>query len=161
MRIHAKLTDVRMTPFTDRIHAQLTDVRCDVDAESSDGVFTRILKQLCHQQVIILHPHREFFHVCEHTTSQSRQTGDKSVPPNRIYTQQHNQASQGSCLWEGEDVFVLCMHREKGFLPWWCFLARCAAAIFCVCVLCACDTLHPVIHMLKYGDGVVYLVSAW
>ena len=35
-----------------------------VDAESGDGFLAGVLKQLRHQQVIVLHAHRELLHVC-------------------------------------------------------------------------------------------------
>ena len=41
----------------------LTGLGCEVDTECSDGVIRRVVVQLCHQQIIILHPQRKLLHV--------------------------------------------------------------------------------------------------
>jgi len=53
------------------VTSQLTDVRSDVDTQSSDGVLAGVLKQLCHQKIIILHPHRKLLHVCTKASQQN------------------------------------------------------------------------------------------
>ncbi len=44
---------------------ELTSIGSDVHTESCDWFLARVVKQLGNQEIIILHSHRKFLHVCQ------------------------------------------------------------------------------------------------